>query len=250
MIRHIKTVACSAAFMGAVLTAQAAAAVDVFIQGASIPSPTGSVIATTGGNSVRELATLVNIKVNFGIGPTATPTDGWAYCVDLFHTLYVGIDPSYFPTNVQYHVTPLSTDSNGHALTASQITQMGGLAALGFSMVGSNAFELSSKLAAIQAAIWTIEYPTTAFTPDPGNPLPHLTEWTAYYVGIAPTLTGTAYNISADPLGVAQNLLIGFPGGDPHIDTVPEPGTWALMIAGFGMTGVAVRRRKAGVVAA
>jgi hypothetical protein len=30
---------------------------------------------------------------------------------------------------------------------------------------------------------------------------------------------------------------------------IPEPATWALMIVGFGMVGVAARRRKAAVAA-
>jgi len=33
------------------------------------------------------------------------------------------------------------------------------------------------------------------------------------------------------------------------ISLVPEPTTWALLIAGFAMTGVAMRRRQAGQVA-
>jgi hypothetical protein len=37
-----------------------------------------------------------------------------------------------------------------------------------------------------------------------------------------------------------------FPGGEirGHFALVPEPGTWALMITGFGLVGVAARRRR------
>ncbi|WP_371129891.1 PEPxxWA-CTERM sorting domain-containing protein [Phenylobacterium sp.] len=36
-----------------------------------------------------------------------------------------------------------------------------------------------------------------------------------------------------------------FPGGEirGQLSYVPEPGTWALMIAGFGLAGVALRRK-------
>lgn len=39
-----------------------------------------------------------------------------------------------------------------------------------------------------------------------------------------------------------------FPGGEIRgfLTAVPEPATWALMIAGFGVTGVAVRARRRG----
>jgi hypothetical protein len=36
---------------------------------------------------------------------------------------------------------------------------------------------------------------------------------------------------------------------DISFNAVPEPASWALMIAGFGLVGVAARRRKAGVAA-
>ena len=53
-------------------------------------------------------------------------------------------------------------------------------------------------------------------------------------------------------------LSIGTPNGLPPIaaldgvsvTAVPEPATWALMLAGFGMVGFAVRRRRASFVAA
>ena len=39
-------------------------------------------------------------------------------------------------------------------------------------------------------------------------------------------------------------------GGTPIVDFVPEPETWALMIAGFGMVGAAQRRRRPAAVLA
>ena len=247
MFVAFKSAACGLAVMCAATAAQSAGAIEVFVQGASIPSTYGTLYSDTGGTVVQEGAALISIAVNVGTGPTAAPLFGSAFCVDLFHPIYVGLD-NYYATNVQYHVTPLTTDSSGNPLTASQIDQIGGLATLGFGLVGSNAFELGSKLAAIQAAIWTIEYPSTVFSPDNANPLPNLTQYTADYLALAPTLHGTPYVINTDTPGAAQNLIISF--SSTQLGIVPEPASWALLITGFGMTGVAARRRKAGVVTA
>ncbi len=42
-----------------------------------------------------------------------------------------------------------------------------------------------------------------------------------------------------------DDITIGAPGGGPGVGGVPEPASWALLIAGFGLTGAAMRRRRA-----
>ncbi len=248
MFVALKSAVCGLAFVCITAVGQSAGAIEVFVQGASIPSTYGTLYSTTNGTVVQEGAALISIAVNVGTGATAAPLYGSAFCVDLFHPIYVGLD-SYYATNVQYHVEPLTTDSSGGLLSQSQRDQIGGLAAYGFSLVGSATPDLTARLAAIQAAIWTIEYPGTVFSPDDAsNPLPNLTQYTADYVALGPTLTGTAYVINTDTPGAAQNLIVSFSAG--QLGIVPEPASWALLIVGFGMTGVAARRRRIGVVAA
>lgn len=70
------------------------------------------------------------------------------------------------------------------------------------------------------------------------------TEWTSFSTVLA---AGT-YTVEA---GAAN----GLDGENPsfllvdnfQMKAVPEPGTWALMIAGFGLAGAALRRRRAAV---
>lgn len=50
----------------------------------------------------------------------------------------------------------------------------------------------------------------------------------------------TAYGVINTPW--ASQLLSNIVG--PVTDAVPEPATWAMMIAGFGMAGAAMRRRR------
>lgn len=61
--------------------------------------------------------------------------------------------------------------------------------------------------------------------------------------------TGIAYTASAlgDAYGsvLSVNGDLGNPGAYPFdVAAVPEPATWALMIAGFGLTGASLRRRR------
>ena len=76
------------------------------------------------------------------------------------------------------------------------------------------------------------------------------------------TSTLTCENIATDPqfhrLSAIADIKIDLRYASPFspapaVDTiaaVPEPASWALMIAGFGLVGAAARRRRGLVVAA
>jgi hypothetical protein len=77
----------------------------------------------------------------------------------------------------------------------------------------------------------------------PGDPTGGFSCWN----GIGVAFSGTAYSI--DFSGTANQT--GFDNITFGQDTpvVPEPATWAMLIAGFGLVGTAVRRRRAALTA-
>ena len=113
-------------------------------------------------------------------------------------------------------------------LTSTQIARIFGLATLGRADTTS-----AGDTGAIQQAIWTIEYPLTTFTAiNTTGGFDQLR--VQYFVDLAPTLHADGQVLQSQD-GHQSFAVAG---------AVPEPATWAMLISGFGMVGLAARRRR------
>ena len=155
-----------------------------------------------------------------------------AFCVDLAHHMFAGRNVQK-AVSYNFNFATLADDGFGNPLSFLQVKQMKGLASLGFTLVG-NPLKVND-IDAIQVAIWTIEYPHATFK----TTNPAVNALVPTYLALAPTLTGTARYLKSVDRTERQGVLI--PG-------VPEPATWAMLIAGFGLVGAILRRRRLAAV--
>jgi hypothetical protein len=201
-----------------------------------------------------------------GSGNVISTQTLYAWCVDVYHEIYVPIGPGNYyspPGYLNYTYTPLLNDNsssasgNGAALSPTIIAQIGALVNYGDSLIAAgSAPNLNQQVAAVQEAIWQIEYngdttapsATYAFTPNDSSGLT-----TTYfddditYAENNPA-AGTVYEIvpqdgSTQSFAVGDALppSLGPPGG---AGGVPEPATWGLMLIGLGTIGAGIRLRR------
>ncbi len=219
-----------AAAIVAVAAVPAAAVQPVTITSAGIYNP-GNVTATVGGNTLNEYSVPLTFT---GSSLAHAAFDALGFCVDLPHKIYVGVG-SQLAQTLHYTVSPLTQDGYGNALSSTQVREITGLAALGFGIAKGGASDKSAQLAAVQQAIWTVEYPTSTFAAT-GPFAAAQAEYAAKFVALAPTLKGYARNIVS---------IDGVQGQITNIADVPEPAAWAMMLSGFGVVGALARSRRA-----
>lgn len=206
----------------------------VTITSAGIYNP-GTVEATVGGTSKSEYAAPLSFTATMNGKATG---DFLGFCIDLPHTIYVAVG-SQLNETLNYHFASLTSDGYGNSLSTSQVREITGLAHLGFGIANSQAADKSAQLAAVQQAIWAVEYPTSTFVAT-GPYAAAQASYAASFIKQAPRLSGFARAIISND-GNSQGQITNVGG-------VPEPAMWVEMLAGFGVVGLFSRRRAATMV--
>ena len=170
-------------------------------------------------------------------GPTFSFT---AYCIDLIHdmtlgTLNGGLGYGYHEEPLVYDSTLSSASAqNGNLLTTTQLDKIGALVNYGASLSKTNAVDLNNRLAAVQAAIWVVEFGPAYTVTVSASVHPYLQT----YIDAAASAsmpTGPIKTLFANDFQTQAFAIAA---------SVPEPTTWLMMIFGFGGIGAVLRRRR------
>jgi len=216
-----------------VLAGAPAQAAEIFLKTAEMVTPGTATIkgpgpSTPGYPTIN--VTAYDAPVIFtaykGTSATGTAYTVVGFCVDIFHEISVGVNTPK-TINLKYHTGLLGVDGDGHTLSAPQDQEIAGLITLGTQLYRLNSPDLANKLAGIQGAIWSIENPLYSVTGGTAA----IKNYISSYIAMAPTLTGAVEVLYSDS-GTTQ--AFGVVG-------VPEPGVWAMLIAGIGVIGARLR---------
>ena len=146
--------------------------------------------------------------------------DIWTYCIGLT----LPINRGKLAPAVVYDLAVFDNDSDGNSVSATTAREIGYLWQLGKTVSHADAI-------AIQWGIWVKEYGTSRYSYSLVGGDPYNTSQAALYAASTGMVSAVPYKwVSRD--GEHQPWL-----------AVPEPASWGMMIAGFGMMGVAMRIR-------
>ena len=157
------------------------------------------------------------------------------FCVDIFHYFDGGTPPVDYVTGILTRNSDNAVSGAGTLLSNVISGEIGYLATLG--LLTNDA----ERLSGIQGAIWKTEYA--------GLTLSGGSSYVDYYAGLAAAWGAGHPNATFAPAiysvtGNTQGFVYGDISFGHNDGGVPEPASWALMIAGFGMAGAVLRRRR------
>jgi hypothetical protein len=192
--------------------------------------------------------------VTFAVSGYAVPptTSLYGFCIDIYHNIGLGSLGLTYTSNQDTGGGLVPNTET--VLNSTQITAITNLVDTGLKLheQSPNDPDTIMKLAAIQAAIWAVEVPTTLVggqqvaTVTLDNPNATVAgdpntigQWfTDYSTGAYTSLAGPNDKVFTISNGDNQSFAIGWPIG------VPEPTTWAMMLTGFVGMGATLRNRR------
>ena len=159
------------------------------------------------------------------------------FCVDIEHNINVGGGKNYLFT-----WGTLDTRGDGASIDALTSNRIGHLADLGKSIRTSGDGDIANDLSAVQGAIWSLEY-LDPFNVDASKRTRAISGNSEIDSEITSDITW-AQGFNGTTRARALISHVGTEPGTQNMVTggVPEPTTWALMLAGFGLAGAALRR--------
>lgn len=192
--------------------------------GFGIGSPS-RLLAFDGTNAGAEFVYNVGPVLNATVPPGQFSTNGLVELLSLGGTKYLALERSF----VTGYTTPWSTTGNSiqiYEIDTAGATDVSGLASLAGATYTPVSKSLLLDLDSLRIPLDNIEGFTFGETLENGK---------------RSLVLVSDNNFS----GTQFTQFLAF-----EVTPVPEPGTWALLVAGFGLTGAAMRRRVRGVVAA
>ncbi|MBS0334983.1 MAG: VPLPA-CTERM sorting domain-containing protein [Proteobacteria bacterium] len=215
-----------------------------------------------------------------GYAAGSTPFTLYGFCVDITHEISVGNLSNQnliYNDNEDPSITdPLPTDFHGNDISVTQLAALTDLIDTGYQLHESETghaansdyvLNVELQLAAIQAAIWTVENPGAHISLVSGNSYSKAAgtnKKTGNYGGVIDGTTSLTYQqyyddfVSGNYNSLAddndkfytivevspkydgnQAFAIGWP-----IAGIPEPATWAMLLTGFGGLGAMLRGRR------
>lgn len=185
-----------------------------------------------------------------------------AFCVDVYHSISM---KDYQPDLT--YTDDIELEHNSHwdpnkrdYLSDDEIVQIGKLVNYGTEVWYNHNISTTAKtneLASVQGAIWKVVSGLTVTATGNTTSINNILTSRIAALSNANTYT-SAFTYAEGPVYSSIKLLTPFKDGKypkqyPHKDltqsfaigeAVPEPGTWVMMIGGFGLAGAMLRRRR------